>query len=84
MGDKNVRHCVFDHIVRPEGEHRPGQFDKQGVMYLLGTQDGMREYANPHETKEVIAAMSSDCGRDQGSGSAKLVGHRHPGGGNFY
>jgi hypothetical protein len=34
-------------------------FDKNGVLYYLGTKGGTREYQNPHTAGEVVAKMSS-------------------------
>ena len=33
-------------------------FDKNGVLYYIGTRGGTREWANPHLSGEVVAAMS--------------------------
>jgi hypothetical protein len=72
--------CKFDHLVPSKGIDSPGQFDKEGVLYMLGSHAGAREWVNPHESKEVVAAMSSvlTVGRPE-----KLVWHEHPGGNNF-
>jgi hypothetical protein len=34
-------------------------FDRNGVLYFIGTAGGTREWANPHVSGEVVAAMSS-------------------------
>jgi hypothetical protein len=37
-------------------------FDRNGVLYHIGTKGGTREWANPHSSGVVVAAMSSQGG----------------------
>ena len=79
------RQCVFDHVTTGFGSGSDavaGEFDTNGVLYLLGTHAGAREYENPVTSREVTAAMSSAYTDPYGYGSApwRLVRHVHPGG----
>ena len=61
-----------------------GRFDTKGVLYLLGTHAGAREYENPMKSGEIVAAMSSAY-TQHGVESApwRLVEHAHPGGDDY-
>ena len=50
-------------------------FDRNGVLYHIGTRGGTRELANPHLSGEVVAAMSSligSCGALCGALSGRV------------
>ena len=76
--------CEFDRIVQATGSGSSqvaGQFDTKGVLYLLGTHAGAREYENPMKSGEIVAAMSSTyTSSNVESAPWRLVEHAHPGG----
>jgi hypothetical protein len=55
-----------------------GEFDRAGVLYSIGTNNGRKAYANPHCDGEVVARMSSIDGDSRVFGaSERFVTHSY-------
>ena len=83
LDEKEERVFTFDSILKDE-------FDKNGILYGLGTGFGVKDYENPSVSKAISITFSGDADnyyststghkggwRDE---AAKLIaGHKHPG-----
>jgi hypothetical protein len=58
-----ARQCKFQQIKQaiyfPNTPPSAGRFDRAGVLFLRGTDNGKKEYTNPHANGRVRAEMSS-------------------------
>jgi hypothetical protein len=66
-----ARHiCTFSHI------NGPCAFDTNGALFCIGSSYWMQIHANPHQSGEVVAAMSSIYNNDRSFGAPdRFVAH---------
>jgi hypothetical protein len=70
--------CVFGSLDASGGYGSHHSFDKNGAIYLIATAGLTQPYTNPHESGEVVAAMSSN-GCDSDCCPAHFVLHKQDG-----
>jgi hypothetical protein len=58
-------------------------FDTNGVLYRIGTENGTRTYENPQTSGAVTVHSSSDTSRHYWYAPHRLVQHQHDGNSNF-
>jgi hypothetical protein len=73
--------CTFVSLP-PRYTGCPHGFDTNGALFFIATAGGTQEYANPHDSGQVVAVMST-CLTGCNSTPSRFVMHSNPGRGAF-